>query len=85
MSGHSGLKRMDSCGLVRMSSCQSLDYSFDEVPDAEDFKFRILDPEGNVKEYAFTLKKGKSLPYHVNFEGILDPPPKKKQKKTSQL
>ena len=80
MSGHSGLKRMDS-GLVRMSSCQSLDSSFDEVPGAEDFQFRINDPEGNAKEYAFTLKQGKTLPYHVKFEGKLDPPPKKKNKK----
>ena len=80
MSGHSGLKRMDS-GLVRMSSCQSLDSSFDEVPGAEDFQFRINDPEGNAKEYAFTLKQGKTLPYHVKFEGKLDPPQKKEKEK----
>ena len=76
MSDHIGLKRMNS-GLVRMSSCQSLDFSFDEVPEAEDFKFRINEPDGNLKEYVYTLKKGKSLPYNVGFEGTLTPPPPK--------
>ena len=52
--------------LVRMHS-DILDDSFDEVPAAKDFQFRINETE-LTKEYSYTLKKGKKLPYTVNFQ-----------------
>ena len=52
--------------LVRMHS-DILDDSFDEVPAAQDFQFRINETEV-IKEYSYTLKKGKKLPYTVNFQ-----------------
>ena len=55
--------------LVRMSSDQDIEISFEEVPQAKDFQFKINDPEG-VKELLYTLKKGKILPYQFSYDGI---------------
>ena len=56
-------------GKVRYSTVRmrQRDDSFDEVPVAKDFQFRINETEV-TKEYSYTLKKGKKLPYTVNFQ-----------------
>ena len=54
--------------LVRIHS-DTLDDSFDEVPAAQDFQFRINESEVS-KEYSYTLKKGKKLPYTVNSQAF---------------
>ena len=69
MCDDSRLRRVDSSGLKRVDSLQSLDDSFEEVPEAKDFKFQIN--VSHVLEFAYTLKKGKSLPYSLTLEGTL--------------
>ena len=55
--------------LVRMSSDLDIDISYDEVPDAKDYQFKINGSDG-AKELEYTLKKGKRLPYNFSFDGI---------------
>ena len=54
--------------LVRINS-DLMDSSFDTVPEAKEFQLRINASDG-PKEYGYTLKKGKRLPYPVSFDGI---------------
>ena len=53
--------------LVRINS-DLMDSSFDTVPEAKEFQLRINASDG-TKEYGYTLKKGKRLPYPVSFDG----------------
>ena len=53
--------------LVRINS-DLLDSSFDTVPEAKEFQLRINASDG-TKEYCYTLKKGRRLPYPVSFDG----------------
>ena len=53
--------------LVRINS-DLLDSSFDTVPEAKEFQLRINASDG-TKEYVYTLKKGRRLPYPVSFDG----------------
>ena len=69
MCDNTRLRRFTS-SLKRVDSLESLDTIFDEVPQATDFKFQVNGSgPGGAIEFAYTLKKGKSLPYSLTLEG----------------
>ena len=55
--------------LVRMSSDNDIEVSYDEVPEHKDFQFKIKENE-KEKELAYTLKMGKKLPYNFSYDGM---------------
>ena len=56
--------------LVRVSSVESTKESFDVVPKDQDYKLKLFDMAGNLLEkVAYTLRKGKKLPFTRDLQG----------------
>ena len=52
--------------IERVSSTKSTQDSFDQVPQDQDYRFKLYDWNGHfLDKFVYKLKKGKDLPYSV--------------------
>ena len=63
------LKKSKPCQFLRVSSDENIEAFYEIVPENKEYLMRLRAGGDTLVSFAYTLKKGKSLPYTVRLTG----------------
>ena len=63
------VKKSKPCQFLRVSSEDNIEACYDVVPENKEYLMRLRAGGEKLVSLAYTLKKGKSLPYNVRLAG----------------